>query len=63
MGRAETPSQCGAEIVTDRAEFDARAWNTGKIAGMPRTVTAVFSAALRNLSARRHVVLISTSEI
>ena len=35
MGRAETPSPCGGEIVTDRTEFDARAWNTGKIAGTP----------------------------
>jgi hypothetical protein len=49
--------------VTDRAKFDAKARMRGEIGGMPMPMSAFLGAALRRLSARRFVLLISTSEI
>jgi len=63
MGRLEKTLPCGDEIVVDRPGFDARAWNTGEIAGTPTLIVRYLGAALCKLSARRQVVLISTSEI
>jgi len=57
------PPPYGAQTVTDRAKFDAKAWLRGEIAGMPMPMSAFLGAALRRLSARRPVLSVSTSEI